>query len=214
MIFDLAQLLARGHISNPAGGDVGLVRGLVIVREVALSLSLAVRYVFFALFMVRRPRFANALLGGNPYSWKHFGVAGTVFQWGLFMVIAVLLGMQAVWRLSEGSARTGPVYYASAGIEIGLCVVVIFKMAWNVFVSPKSARLPLLRHYVVPIIAFLFGLAISIGNLAYREHRSLEGIRNLLTRPLQSFFLKRYSVAFYKVSSITSLLSFSWRTRT
>jgi hypothetical protein len=170
VIFDLAQLLARGGINASPSSDNG-VQGLVTIRETAFALSLALRYMWVSGFVVRsvqasqpQPAATTNFSEHGALSWKRFGALGLLIQWSLLTIVATIFGLQVAWRLMDGpDAR--PIYYTSAGLEVGLLVIFCGKLGLNFAFVKDAQRWCLFRTYAVPTIGLLFQFSVAFGNL-------------------------------------------------
>jgi hypothetical protein len=181
VIFDLAQLISRGKTSTGVTVGIDVVQGLVTVREVGLALSLALRYVWFTGFVVRRVHLNGVTPAAdvNPFSWRSLGIFGRLVQCILLAASAAIFGLQVAWRVDSQLSHTGPVYYTSAGFETGVSVVLVGKLVLNCVLNGNAGRWSLVRTYTVPILALFFGVAVAIGNFAYCKCQVLLVMSNI-----------------------------------
>jgi hypothetical protein len=173
VIFDLAQLLARGGASRAVSGtDPSIVQGFVAVRELCLALSLSLRFTWFSAFIVRTPRGLEPQEGVStnssnpgPFSWRRVGVAGLVIKWILLVTVATLFGLQVTWRMVQGFSYSGPVYFTSVGLEFVLVVIIGGKAIVNFVVAKRDQRWSLLRSYAIPLLALILEFVVAAGDL-------------------------------------------------
>ncbi len=178
---DLSQLLTRGNFAVQTGTNINQVLALLVAREVGLSIFPGLFFLFFWFYVALPPRGElEKPYGGRSYSydmgiihypeayhsarWDRWGRIGEVIQWLLLGAVIAVPVLQAVWRLSAFAIVFGPVYNASATLEIILASVFALKMLGNVWLSSLPPRWRIVRDYLPALIPLTISLVVSIMN--------------------------------------------------
>ncbi|KAF9519856.1 hypothetical protein BS47DRAFT_1001753 [Hydnum rufescens UP504] len=181
----------------------------IVVREIILSASVALRFLFFwhvvalpARTEVARPLLPSRLNGSSflPESemhsgcWMRWGIVGLVLKYFLLASVFTIGVLEAVWRLEyvlDFNALTA-VIWASATLEIAVTTLFTLKLLGNLlFMSPE-----LRRGVIVDYIPILFALALSLGLalgtlIVFRFSESATG---RLIQGLETYILITYTL--------------------
>ncbi|KAF7784432.1 hypothetical protein Agabi119p4_597 [Agaricus bisporus var. burnettii] len=165
-ILDLGQLLDLQSFSVDKGKvDVS---GLIVAREVGLSLA----YGFVFLFAwkavaqrreLERPASENALQLFHNARWLK--LVRTRVRWiTLILVISIPL-LQVLWRIVPSQRQYGGLYIVENALELVTSIILIVEIILNVLVSlPASSWLPFQRCFGL-VLALVTTAAVGIGNL-------------------------------------------------
>ncbi|KAG1755144.1 uncharacterized protein EDB91DRAFT_1097530 [Suillus paluster] len=151
-IIDLTQILIRDFSQVT-------VQPLITARDVLLAL--------------------HYLHSGN---WARWGVAGSYAKFGLLATIPAITSLQIVWRLFQRYQNYGPVYAANVALEVLVSVLLLLKLLLNTVPTSSIPRSHTFGEYGFPILALVFNIGISIGDLirfAFTESilgRLLQGV--------------------------------------
>lgn len=186
-IFDLSQIVRRGYWDTMYDLNISSVQVLMILRELGHALSFGFRYLSFWFFVAepprgelpfvpmqddRRPNFISLSSEEVIHSgdWTRLKLMGIILKWTLLLLTLSVTVLQILWRLVDAFRIFGPIYVTEAGIEIGLSVAFISKLAFNSFISPLTPRWHTLRDYSAVISAISIGMGVAIGNLLCCEY--------------------------------------------
>lgn len=150
--------------------EQGSIQGLANTREVVFAIAIALRYLYFWTFVATRPAVEPSLDapdGMHSGAWKRWGIAGLILKWILFAAVLDIAVLQILWRVVPNLQNVGPVYLADCAIEIVASALLVIKLSANVWITPVLPRWRVIRGYMLPVAAILFGMAVAIGNLAY-----------------------------------------------
>lgn len=152
------------------------VTGIVIAREVGLSLSLGSIYLFLWHLVAQRPRGEQPLSSEDSStqnthsaSWKRWGLLGLLLKYGLLALTFSIPVLQIIWRVSTPSARFGTVYVAESTIEVVVSALFVLKLLLNAYLSPLTPWWRPLQSSVAPIIALFISTGLGLGNLVASE---------------------------------------------
>lgn len=156
--------------ARPNGGASGTF-AITVLREVNFSLSTALNYFYFLLFLGRPPRGELTLANPadrararreSPSRWAYWGIFGylTLVVLGASIVSAVVLEM--IWRISSNPG--GTIYVASGIIQGVLCLAFLGKVLLNTYLSPLSPRWKTMRDYLPIILALSARLGIVLAS--------------------------------------------------
>lgn len=197
-VLDLSQILGRGQLIDQGG-----VNGLVNTREVALSLSVGFRFLFYWSFIAERPRGEppppnpeeldvryNPRIHTHSADWQRWGYLGLFLKWGLLALTFSIPILHIVWRIL--ARRFALVYMVETTIEIVVTSIFILKIFLNLFLSPVFPWWKLTSWYITPIIALGLNLGVAAGNLGYCKHTISACLFSVLTN-LRSFVYGNHS---------------------
>jgi hypothetical protein len=211
-LLDLAQILARG--ADNVNKDTGMTSSIIAIintREVGLSITVGLRFLFFWAFVAERPRGeppptanlsdpkAYVYYAQNSHSaqWERWGYLGVVLKW---LVLAASLSipiLQIIWRIAV--RHLGTVYTVESTIEILVSALFILKVFLNIFLSPVSPWWKALQFYIVPLVALLINLALGIGELvSFMFYETVLG-RFLQALEIYIMIIFLLVVSFYKI---------------
>ncbi|KAG0709003.1 hypothetical protein DFH29DRAFT_993844 [Suillus ampliporus] len=190
-ITDLTQTLIR-DLSQVT------IQPLITAREVLLALSLGLRFFFYWLYVSEPPigehrhlsfqdRWANFLSLGSQHNlhsgnWARWGVAGSYAKCALLATIPIITALQIIWRVFQRYRNYGPVYAANVALEVLVSVLLLLKLLLNTVPTSSIPRSHTFGEYWFPILALIFNIGISIGDLigfAFTESilgRLLQGV--------------------------------------
>ncbi|KAF5375116.1 hypothetical protein D9758_000144 [Tetrapyrgos nigripes] len=210
-ILDLIQILARGPVNIDKG--LGIDTSITVVmntREVLLSLGRGAIFLFFWQFIAEKPRGEpppNPMLATNnrtsygprddthSASWRRWGVLGWILQYGLLLASVSIPVLQIIWRIINSDT----IYVVESTIEVIVTGLFLLKVFLNIFLSPLTPWWKPFRFYMIPILALLFNLALSIGNLLSDRFTDTTLGRFLQAVELYILILFVMINAFYKV---------------
>ncbi|KAG2129903.1 hypothetical protein DEU56DRAFT_740955, partial [Suillus clintonianus] len=191
-VIDLTQTLIRDLTQVT-------VQPLITTREVLLALSLGLRFLFYWLYVseppIGEPRpfsfqdrcRTNFLSLGSQDSihsgnWARWGVTGSYAKFALLAAIPAITALQILWRVIQRYHNYGPVYAANVTLEVLVSVLLLLKMLLNTLPTLSIPRSHTFGEYGFPIVALMFNIGISIGDLirfAFTESilgRLLQGV--------------------------------------
>jgi hypothetical protein len=158
-------------LQNAKGVDDPSLRGIVILREVSISTSVAFNYLFFFFFVDRPPRGEVKLAPRSerervsresPSRWAYWGTTGYLIQAFIAAQIAALCVLEMFWRITKKPG--GKVYLADGIVEGVLSVAFLGKIFLNCYLSPLMPRWKTARDYSPVILALLTRLAIVLAS--------------------------------------------------
>ncbi|TFK57304.1 hypothetical protein OE88DRAFT_1730683 [Heliocybe sulcata] len=185
-ILDLINLLNNVNTdSRSIQKTLQTMASVVVAREIFLSISVGLRFMFFWAFVAERPRGEGALPsppeGERPSfmhmnsmssdislhsgSWDRWGMVGLVLKWSLLGVAVAIPILQMIWRIVTSMATFGPVYDADGTLEIVGSALFILKLLLNAWLAPDETRWRVLCHYIVVMVALGINLALGAANL-------------------------------------------------
>ncbi|OAX44752.1 hypothetical protein K503DRAFT_852339 [Rhizopogon vinicolor AM-OR11-026] len=165
--------------------DLTLIRDLsqplITTRDILLALSLGLRFLFYWLHVSEPPigeqrppsflRRRSDFLSLNPQvelhsgSWARLGVAGSYAKFALLATIPAITVLQIIWRVFQRYNSYSPVYAADVTLEVIVSVLLLLKLLSNTVATSSIPRTHTFRECGFPIIALIFNIGISIGNL-------------------------------------------------
>lgn len=175
-IIDLTQTLIRdlSHVT---------ISPLVTTREILLALSLALRILFYWLYVSeppigeqRTPSFQRKrynFLSLNPQdelhsgNWARWGVAGSYAKFALLATIPAITALQIIWRVFQRHNGYSPVYAADITLEVVVSVLLLLKLLLNTVATSSILQTHTFKECGFPILALIFNIGISIGGLVY-----------------------------------------------
>ncbi|KAG1889643.1 uncharacterized protein F5891DRAFT_1198572 [Suillus fuscotomentosus] len=157
------------------------VQPLIIAREVLLALSLGLRFLCYWLYVSEPPigdprppacqdRWNNFLTLGSQHnihsgSWSRWGVSGLYAKVALLATIPAITALQIIWRLIQRYHVYGAVYAVNVTLEIVVSLLLLIKLLVNTISTSSITRSHTFGEYVFPILALMFNIGISVGNL-------------------------------------------------
>lgn len=157
------------------------VQPLIIAREVLLALSLGLRFLCYWLYVSEPPigeprplacqdRWNNFLTLGSQHnihsgSWSRWGVSGLYAKVALLATIPAITALQIIWRLIQRYHVYGAVYAVNVTLEIVVSLLLLLKLLVNTIPTSSITRSHTFGEYVFPILALMFSIGISVGNL-------------------------------------------------
>lgn len=157
------------------------VQPLIIAREVLLALSLGLRFLCYWLYVSEPPigeprplacqdRWNNFLTLGSQHnihsgSWSRWGVSGLYAKVALLATIPAITALQIIWRLIQRYHVYGAVYAVNVTLEIVVSLLLLLKLLVNTIPTSSITRSHTFGEYVFPILALMFNIGISVGNL-------------------------------------------------
>lgn len=180
-VLDVSQVLTRGREATDSDTDVSSVLSLLVARELALSISIGVRFLFFWAFVSHPPR-GELLLSTNDYQpqrlkfvrmefdihsgdWMRLGYVGGFLKYSLLLAVLLVPILQILWRVVADLSNVGPVYDGDSALEVVLSSLFVTKLLANVWLSPLTPRWKIIRDYSPVIGALFISLGIGIGNI-------------------------------------------------
>ena len=142
-----------------------------ILREVNFSLSIALNYFFFLIFLGRPPRGEVKLVNvadrararrDSPSRWAYWGLPGYVLQALLGATVVSVAILEMIWRVSGNAG--GTIYMANGIVQGVLSVAFLGKTFLNTYLSPLSPRWKTARDYLPVIFALSTRLAIVLAS--------------------------------------------------
>ena len=184
-VLDVGQVLTRGRDATDLDTNVSSVLPLLVARELALSVSIGIRFFFFWAFVSLPPRgelrmtspnspddsltqrrtFLHMGLDIHSGSWMRMGYIGGFVKYSLLLAVFLVPLLQILWRTVGGLSKIGPVYEADSALEVSLSALFIIKLSANVWFSPLTPRWKTIRDYSPVIVALLIGLSVGVGNI-------------------------------------------------
>jgi hypothetical protein len=181
-VLDVGQVLLRGKVGTDSDTDISTVLPLLIARELTLSMSIGIRFLFFWTFVLQPPRGEHRLLskvdspdskpsflwlGSDIHSgsWARWGYAGGLLKYGLLLAVFTIPILQILWRVVADFSRIGPVYNADSSLEIAISALFVVKLFVNVWLSPLIPRWKTIRDYLPAFSALFIGLGVGVGNI-------------------------------------------------
>ncbi|KAG1826085.1 uncharacterized protein BJ212DRAFT_1317988 [Suillus subaureus] len=169
VVIDLTQILIRDMIQVT-------VQPLITAREVLLALSIGLRFLFYWLYVSEppigepQPRWNNFLTLSSrdiihSGSWTRWGVSGSYAKVALLATIPTITTLQIIWRVIQQYHIYGPVYAVNVTLEVVVSTLLLLKLLFNTIPTPSIARSHTFREYEFPILALMFNIGISAGNL-------------------------------------------------
>lgn len=164
MASDFARLL-----QNAKGIEDPDLTSIINLREISISLSIALNYLFFLFFVDRPPRGEvnlaprserDRVSQESPSRWAYWGVPGYTIQAILAAQIVAITVLEMFWRITKSAG--GRIYLADGIVEGVLCVAFLGKLFLNTYLSPLMPRWKTARDYSPVIIALLTRLAILL----------------------------------------------------
>ncbi|KAG2061985.1 hypothetical protein BDR06DRAFT_1016007 [Suillus hirtellus] len=157
------------------------VQPLITAREVLLALSLGLRFLCYWLYVSEPPigeprppacqdRWNNFLTLGFQHnihsgSWSRWGVSGLYAKVALLATIPAITALQIIWRLIQRYHIYGAVYAVNVTLEIVVSLLLLLKLLVNTIPTSSTTRSHTFGEYVFPILALMFNIGISVGNL-------------------------------------------------
>ena len=192
-VLDVGQVLIRGRVATDSDTDVSSVLTLLVARELAFSLSIGIRFLFFWTFVWQPPRGENRLpsrvnsreykpsflwLGSDIHSnsWIRCHYVGRLLKYGLLLAVLAIPIFQILWRVAADFSRIGPVYNVDSSLEIALSVLFVMKLFVNAGLSPLTPRWKTIRDYFPAIFALLISMGVGIGNILCCSSRCLKSL--------------------------------------
>ncbi|KAF8475429.1 hypothetical protein JB92DRAFT_3134555 [Gautieria morchelliformis] len=180
-VLDVGQVLIRGKNATDSDTNVSSVLPLLVGREIILSISIGIRFLFFWAFVSRPPRGERCVRPRNDLqeqrpsflplesdihsgSWVRLGYAGDLLKYSLLLAVLFIPILQILWRVVGDFSKFGPVYDADSALEIAISVLVIIKLFMNAWLSPLAPQWKTIRDYSPVISASLIGLGVAVGN--------------------------------------------------
>lgn len=174
VVIDLTQILIRDLTQ-------ATVQPSITAREILLALSLGLRFLFYWLYVSEPPiggfqppsfqdRWNNFLTLSSQDnihsgSWARWGVSGSYAKVALLATIPAITALQIIWRLIQRYHIYGPVYAGNVTLEVVVSVLLLLKLLFNTLPTPSIARSHTFGEYGFPILALMFNIGISAGNL-------------------------------------------------
>lgn len=165
----LLQIAKDTNASNPANSGPF---ALVVLREISLSLSISLNYLFFLIYLGRPPRGEVKLVNPadrararreSPSRWSYWGIFGYMAQGALGAAIVAVAVLEVIWRVTEKAK--GNIYMADGIIQGVLSISFLGKVLLNTYLSPLVPRWKTARDYS-PVIS---ALAIRLGIILASE---------------------------------------------
>lgn len=156
------------------------VQPLITTREVLLALSIGLRFLFYWLYASEPPigefeapsfqdRWNFPILSpqDNIHSgnWARWGVSGSYAKVALLATIPAITTLQIIWRIIQRYHIYGPVYAVNVTLEVIVSILLLLKLLFNTVLTPSIARSHTFGEYGFPILALMFNIGISVGNL-------------------------------------------------
>lgn len=176
VVIDLTQILVR-DLTQPT------VQPSITAREILLALSIGLRFLFYWLYVSEPPieepqphsfqdRWINFLTltsQDNIHSgnWARWGVSGSYAKVALLATIPAITALQIIWRVIQRYHIYGPVYAVNVTLEVVVSISLLLKLLFNTLPSTSIARSHTFGEYGFPILALIFNIGISVGNLIY-----------------------------------------------
>jgi hypothetical protein len=174
-------VLIRGTKATDTDTNVSSVLPLLVGREITLSFSIGMRFLFFWTFVSRPPRGERPVRPKKDLqmqtpsllrlesdihsgSWARLGYVGDLLKYSLLLAVLFVPILQILWRVVGDFSKYGPVYDADSALEIAISVLVIIKLFLNTWLSPLTPQWKIIRDYSPVIVASLIGLSVAIGN--------------------------------------------------
>ncbi|KAG1867916.1 hypothetical protein DFJ58DRAFT_117324 [Suillus subalutaceus] len=174
VVIDLIQIVIRDLTQVT-------VQPLITAREVLLALSIGLRFLFYWLYVSEPPieepqppsfqdRWNNFLTlssQDNIHSgnWARWGVSGSYAKVALLATIPAIVALQIIWRVIQQYHNYGPVYAVNVTLEVIVSILLLLKLLFNTVQTSSIARSHTFREYGFPILALMFNIGISAGNL-------------------------------------------------
>lgn len=174
VVIDLTQILIRDMIQVT-------VHSLITAREVFLALSLGLRFLFYWLYVSEPPigepqspsfqnRRNNFLTLSSHYNihsgnWARWGVSGWYAKVALLAAIPAITALQVIWRVIRRYHIYGSVYAVDVTLEVVLSISLLLKLLFNTVPTSSISQSHTFREYGCPILALMFNIGISVGNL-------------------------------------------------
>lgn len=176
VVIDLTQILVR-DLTQPT------VQPSITAREILLALSIGLRFLFYWLYVSEPPieepqphsfqdRWINFLTltsQDNIHSgnWARWGVSGSYAKVALLATIPAITALQIIWRVIQRYHIYGPVYAVNVTLEVVVSISLLLKLLFNTLPSTSIGRSHTFGEYGFPILALIFNIGISVGNLIY-----------------------------------------------
>lgn len=176
VVIDLTQILIRDLTQ-------ATVQPSITAREILLALSIGLRFLFYWLYLseppIEEPRphsfqdrwnnFLTLTSQDNIHSgnWARWGVSGSYAKVALLATIPAITALQIIWRVIQRYHIYGPVYAVNVTLEVVVSISLLLKLLFNTLPSSSIARSHTFGEYGFPILALIFNIGISFGNLIY-----------------------------------------------
>lgn len=176
VVIDLTQILTRDLTQ-------ATVQPSITAREILLALSLGLRFLFYWLYVseppIEEPRppsfqdrwnnFLTLTSQDNIHSgnWARWGVSGSYAKVALLATIPAITALQIIWRVIQRYHIYGPVYAVNVTLEVVVSILLLLKLLFNTLPTSSIARSHTFGEYGFPILALIFNIGISVGNLIY-----------------------------------------------
>ncbi|KAG1773186.1 hypothetical protein EDD22DRAFT_1007792 [Suillus occidentalis] len=176
VVIDLTQILIRDLTQ-------ATVQPSITAREILLALSIGLRFLFYWLYVseppIEEPRphslqdrwnnFLKLTSQDNIHSgnWARWGVSGSYSKVALLATIPAITALQIIWRVIQRYHIYGPVYAVNVTLEVVVSISLLLKLLFNTLPSSSIARSHTFGEYGFPILALIFNIGISVGNLIY-----------------------------------------------
>ena len=146
-VLDVIEVLRKDNNIQLGHEDLS-AKVICAISQVAFSLSIGFRFVFYWLF-VGQPIIRRQLISHSPdifgnsrqdyviftahwltatspnIAWKRWGFSGTFTKWCILALCCVVAALQGVWRLDDQLTRDSIIYVTESTIEMVLSALLL-----------------------------------------------------------------------------------------